>query len=109
MRICDMQLGLGHLDACRPAQPITTNQGGYELRHVGNSGVHRTRRSYLAALIVLLRLPLIVPTIGEIASKIAAPCKAGTLHAKPVEIGLGQTSHIKAEPLRLASVLNNEL
>ena len=109
MGSCDMQLRLRHLGARGRTQAIAAHQGGNEFRHVGNRGVHRSRRAHLAPLVMFLRLTLIVPAIGEIGGEIVTPYQAGAGHAQPVENGLGQIADIEPQPLRLAAVFDDEL
>src|SRR5579859_803991 len=58
---------------------------------------------------MLLRLTLIIPSIGEIRGEIRAPYQAGAGHAQPVEIGIGQIAHIQPQPLCLAAVFDYKL
>src|ERR1700684_1126849 len=56
-----------------------------------------------------LRLALIVPTFGDIGVETVMPNQACAGHAQPVEVGPGQIADIEPQPLRLASVLDDEL
>jgi hypothetical protein len=76
----EVKLPLRHLSARGSTQAIAPYQGG-EFRQVGNCSVHRTRRAWFAALVMLLRLALIIPTIGEIVGEVIAPAQAGASHA----------------------------
>jgi hypothetical protein len=90
-------------------KPSPRTQGGNEFRQVGNCGVHRARYAHLTALVMFLRLTLIVPAIGEIGGEDVTPHQAGAGHAKPIEIRLSQIAKVESQPLRLASIFDDEL
>ena len=58
---------------------------------------------------MVLRLALIVPTVGEIVGEVAALTQASASHAQPVEGSLGQIADVEPQPLRSAAVFDNEL
>ena len=55
-----------------------------------------------------MRVP-VANTIGEIGRETVTPYQACSSHAQAIEIGLGQIADIEPQPLRLASVFDDEL
>ncbi len=56
---------------------------------------HRASRAHFAALLMRLRLPLIVPSIGNVQVLTVVPHQAGAAHTQPVEIGFGQAAYVE--------------
>ena len=90
----DMQLPFCYLAARGCTQAVTPHKGASKFRQVGNRRVHRPGCTHLTALVMFLRLPLIIPTVGQIGSEIITPNQARAPHALPLENGLCQIADV---------------